>query len=197
MPGDVLLMPTSRMDPLTYRCCSDFFYAFFDSHNLAFDLYWTMIILTTWEHCALWLKILNDGDVLFKTPISIMDPLTFHPGNSKDCPCAAPPSDTDTLHWPGDLGTGFHLCKRKCLRTTLAVELWFISAFRKLKEWQHALLIYFDRLRNDSLQWPLFDGVLCVLNCEGKLDFIRENSFSIISSQVRRTCFTRFWFLSQ
>ena len=28
------------------------FYAFFDSHNLAFDLYWTMIILTTWEHCC-------------------------------------------------------------------------------------------------------------------------------------------------
>ena len=52
-----------------------------------------------------------------------MDPLTFHPGNSKDFPCAAPPSDTDTLHWPGDLGTGFHLCKRKCLRKTLAVEL--------------------------------------------------------------------------
>ena len=116
-----------------------------------------------------------------------MDPLTFHPGNSKDFPCAAPPSDTDTLHWPGDLGKGFHLCKRKCLRTTLAVKLWFISAFRKLKEWQHALLIYFDRLRFDSLQWPLFDGVLCVLNCEGKLDFIRENSFSILSSQVRRT----------
>ena len=38
----------------------------------------------------------------------------------------------------------------------------------------------------------LYDGVLGVLNCEGKLDFIRENSFSIISSQVRRTCFTRF-----
>ena len=141
------------------------FYAFFDSHNLAFDLCWTMIILTTWAHCGL--EILNDGDVLFKTPISIMDQLTFHPGNSKDCPCAAPPSDTDTLHWLGDLGTGFHLCKRKCLRTTLAVELWFISPFRKLKEWQHALLIYFDRLRFDFLQWPLLDGVLGVLNCEG------------------------------
>ena len=146
---------------------------------------------------ALWLKILNDGDVLFKTPISIMDPLTFHPGNSKDCPCAAPPSDTDTVRWPGDLGTGFHLRKRKCLRITLAVELWFISPFKKLKKWQHALLIYFDRLRFDFLQWPLFDGVLGVLNCEGKLDFIRENSFSILSSQVRPTCFTRFWFLSQ
>ena len=33
----------------------------------------------------------------------------------------------------------------------------------------------------------LYDGVLGVLNCEGKLDFIRENSFSILSSQVRRT----------
>lgn len=128
------------------------FYAFFDSHNLAFDLYWTMIILSIWAHCCPVTKILNDGNVLFKTPISIMDSLTFHPGNSKDCPCAAPPPDTDTLHWPEDLGRGFHLCKRKCLRTTLAVELWFISAFRKLKEWQHALLIYFDRLLFDFLK---------------------------------------------
>ena len=35
--------------------------------------------------------------------------LTFHPGNPRAVPCDFLPSNTDTLHWPGDLGTGFHL----------------------------------------------------------------------------------------
>ena len=41
--------------------------------------------------------------------------LTFHPGNPWASPCDFLPSNTDTLHWPGDLGRDFHLNNKNAM----------------------------------------------------------------------------------